>query len=306
MSKHAFRALAFLAGAVLASSPGLRAQTSASAPMQGSGALPERAIRRTLPMTDMIRRAWAAGTRDASGRPGPDYWQLGVDYTIHATFDPGTARVTGRETAVIHNTSDSTLSSVHLRLDQNIFAPNVPRLETVPEITDGMPVTRLAFDGREVDLNPPPRRRFRGAGGQAQEVTLAAYGLGQTTAQITLPTPIPAHGSGTLEAEWSFKVPRSDNMRGLRMGSWADSLFQVAQWYPRVAVYDDLRDGRLGHGSVPRSVRVLQQLRQLRRDDRRPGGMDRGRDRRAARIPRRSSRPPRAIGCRTRSTSTRR
>jgi hypothetical protein len=25
------------------------------------------------------------------------------------------------------------------------------------------------------------------------------------------------------------------------MGRWADSLYQIAQWYPRVAVYDDLR-----------------------------------------------------------------
>ena len=243
MTQHAPRALALLAGAFLAVSPALHAQTGTSSTMQGSAALPDRAIRRTLPMTDMIRRAWAAGTRDASGRPGPHYWQLRMEYTIHARFDPASARVSGSETAVIHNTSDSAMTSIRVRLDQNIFAPNVPRLETVPEITDGMPVTRMAFDGQEVDLSPPPRRRFRGPGGGAQPVTLAAYGIDQTSAQITLPTPIPAHGQGTLEAEWSFKVPRSDNGRGLRMGSWADSLFQVAQWYPRVAVFDDLRDG---------------------------------------------------------------
>ncbi len=218
--------------------------TAASAQASaGAATLPERAIRRTVPMTDMIRRAWAAGTRDATGRPGPSYWQLWMDYTIHARFDPTSARVTGRETAVIHNTSDSAMTSIQVRLDQNIFAPNVPRLETVPEITDGMPVTRMAFNGEDVDLSPPPQRRFRGPGAQAREVRLAAYGIDQTTARITLPTPIPAHGSGTLEAEWSFKVPRSDSVRGLRMGSWADSLFQVAQWYPRVAVFDDLREG---------------------------------------------------------------
>jgi len=243
MSKHAPRVLAFLAGALLAPAPTLLAQSRAAAPPQVADALHARAIRRDLPMTDMIRRAWAAGTRDATGRPGPNYWQLRTDYTIHARFDPATGRVSGRESVVIHNTSDTPMSSVHLRLDQNIFAANVPRLETVPEITDGMPVTRLAFDGQDVDLNPPPRRRFRGPGGPAPQVTLAAYGLDLTTAQITLPDPIPAHASGTLEAEWSFKVPRSDGMRGLRMGSWADSLFQVAQWYPRIAVFDDLRAG---------------------------------------------------------------
>ena len=35
-----------------------------------------RAIRRDVPMTNAIRRAYEAGTRDATGRPGPNYWQL--------------------------------------------------------------------------------------------------------------------------------------------------------------------------------------------------------------------------------------
>ena len=189
----------------------------------------------------MIRRAYDAGTRDMTGRPGPNYWQLWMDYTIDARLDPTAHTVTGRQTAVIHNTSPTALTTIQLRLDQNIFAPNVPRGDVVPEITEGMGVTRLVFDGQEVDLNPPPMRRFRRGGGQPQDVTLAVYGIDMTTARITLPTPIPAHGTGTLEAEWTFRVIRSDSGRGYRMGSWADSLFQVAQWYPRVAVYDDLR-----------------------------------------------------------------
>ena len=73
-------------------------------------------------------------------------------------------------------------------------------------------------------------------------MTLALYGGDETSARITLPTPIAAHDSATLEAEWSFQVAAADSgQRGTRMGRWADSLFQVAQWYPRVAVFDDLR-----------------------------------------------------------------
>jgi len=205
--------------------------------------LPPRAIRRDLPHTDMIRRAYDAGTRNMTGRPGANYWQTWMDYTIEARLDPAAHTVSGRETTVIHNNSDMEMASIQLRLDQNIFAANVPRLQTVPEITEGMGVSRLVFDGQEVDLNPPARRGFRRGGGQPPEVTLAAYDMGMTTARITLPNPIPPHGTGTLEAEWSFRVIRSDNGRGFRMGSWADSLFQVAQWYPRVAVFDDLRAG---------------------------------------------------------------
>lgn len=205
-----------------------------------SAQAPTRAIRRDIPLTNMIRRAHAAGTRDSTGRPGRNYWQTQTDYTIQARFDAASSRVTGRETVVIHNNSDSVMRSVQLRLDQNIFSANVPRAEPVSEITDGMVVTRLAVNGQPVDLNPPPFRG-RGPGGAAPQVLLAAFGLTQTVARITLPTPIAAHGSATLDAEWSFKIPRSDNGRGMRMGSWSDSLYQVAQWYPRVAVYDDLR-----------------------------------------------------------------
>jgi len=210
-------------------------------PVTAQGALPDRAIRRDIPHTDMIRRAWAAGTRDASGRPGPNYWQLWMDYTIHASLDPATSTVTGRETAVIHNPSDSVMRTIQLRLDQNLFAPNVPKLEVVSELTEGIEVTRLAVNGQDVDLNPPRIRRRRGE--PPPPIRLAAYGIHSTSAVITLPTPIAAHGTGTLEADWSFRVPHVPGGRGTRMGSWGDSLFQVAQWYPRVAVFDDLREG---------------------------------------------------------------
>ncbi|HEY5490269.1 MAG TPA: M1 family metallopeptidase [Gemmatimonadaceae bacterium] len=209
-------------------------------PVVAAAQAPTRAIRRDIPLTNMIRSAFAAGTRDSTGRPGPRYWQTQTNYTINARLDAPTSRVTGRETVVIHNNSDSAMRSIQLRLDQNIYAANVPRAEQVPEITDGMVVTRMAVNGQTVDLNPPPRAR-RGPGAAAAPVTLAAIGITQTTARITLPTPIAAHGIATLEADWNFKVPLSDNGRGLRMGAWGDSLYQVAQWYPRVAVYDDLR-----------------------------------------------------------------
>ena len=235
MKTSPFLAAIVVAGLAAAASP-LAAQSTS-----GVARLPERAVRRDIPHTNMIRRAYAAGTRDTLGTPGPHYWQLWMDYTIHASLEPATSTVSGRETAVIHNTSDSAMSAVQMRLDQNIFRANVPRLRSVPELTGGMTLTRLLFDGQEVDLNPP-LPRFR-RGGPPPKVRLAAYGATSTTMRITLPTPIPAHGTGTLEAEWSFRVPHVSRGRGLRMGAWGDTLFQVAQWYPRVAVFDDLRPG---------------------------------------------------------------
>ena len=88
-----------------------------------------------------------------------------MDYTIEARLDPATATLTGQQTAVIHNNSPTEMTSIQLRLDQNILRPNVVRLRAAPEITDGMRVSRLAVNGENVDLNAPPPRRGRGGGG---------------------------------------------------------------------------------------------------------------------------------------------
>src|SRR6476619_174719 len=73
---------------------------------------PERSVRRDIPMTNMIRRAHAAGTRDSTGRPGRNYWQLWTDYKISARLDPATSTVSGRETLTFRNNSDSAMRSI--------------------------------------------------------------------------------------------------------------------------------------------------------------------------------------------------
>lgn len=61
---------------VLASAAPLAAQPAS--PTSAASA-PPRAVRRDIPMTNAIRRAMAAGTRDSTGRPGATYWQLRTD-----------------------------------------------------------------------------------------------------------------------------------------------------------------------------------------------------------------------------------
>ncbi|MFL5479107.1 MAG: M1 family peptidase, partial [Gemmatimonadaceae bacterium] len=199
---------------------------------------PERAVRRDIPMTNMIRRAFAAGTRDSTGRPGRNYWQLWTDYRISARLDSATQTVSGHEVVTFRNNSDTAMSTVVLRLDQNVFRADAPRVPPrMEDVTSGMVVSRLVVNGQALSVNdtrgdsiPNSRRR----------TTPLSEVLRETSARIRLPAPIPAHGSGTIEADWSFKVPKFQG-RGYRMGRWADTLYQVAQWYPRVAVFDDLR-----------------------------------------------------------------
>ena len=201
----------------------LALSTLVALPMAGQG--PERPVRRTIPLGRSIERAFASGTRDSTGRPGVRYWQLKTDYRIEASLDPATGILTGRETVTITNPSDSTLRSIALRLYQNRFAPNVGRSSPVTEITGGVTVAKVVANGQAVDLS----RR-------------AAQWNTSTVVEVPFITPIGPRSSGTLEVEWSFKVPTiPESRRGDRMGSWGTRLYQLAQWYPQVAKYDDLR-----------------------------------------------------------------
>ncbi len=87
----------------------------------------ERVIRQDIPLTNSIRNAYEAGTRDFSGKPGPNYWQLETDYTIKVSLDPAAQTITGTEKILIHNNSKDDLDRIVLRLDHNIFRADVPR-----------------------------------------------------------------------------------------------------------------------------------------------------------------------------------
>ena len=92
--------------------------------VSGQALRPERSVRLDIPLEDPIRRAFAAGTRDSTGAPGPTYWQLEVDYSIDARLEPGKGMVYATESVRLHNTSPDDLSAVVLRLDQNVFRPD--------------------------------------------------------------------------------------------------------------------------------------------------------------------------------------
>ncbi|MGD9588524.1 MAG: M1 family metallopeptidase [Pyrinomonadaceae bacterium] len=210
--------------------------------LKDSGASAKRAIRRNIPLTNSIEKAYRAGTRDTSGRPGAKYWQLEADYSINAGLDPATQTITGSETISLHNNSPDRLDQIVLRLDHNIYRPRVPRGFSVPaETTDGMVVTRIKINGVEIELRSSPSGQ---RGQQAPQKVERAFvvGLDQTVATVNLATPIEPRSLATIEIDWRTKLPGGEGGQGHRMTQrWESKLFQPTQWYPRLAKYDDLR-----------------------------------------------------------------
>lgn len=186
--------------------------------------LPDRAVRRDIPLVTAIRHAYAAGTRDSSGSPGKRYWQQRVDYRINATVDAPSGMIHGAESITLHNSSPDTLKQVVLRLYQNYFKATSQRNDYVTDITDGVVLERLAVNSGAIVLTDAK-----------------TYSVNGTIATVTPTAPIAPGADATIDATWHFTVPKVDTTeRGERMGRYDSYLFQVAQWYPQVAMYDDL------------------------------------------------------------------
>jgi len=213
-----------------------QAPSPPSRPSRPSSSWPDRAIRRDIPLTDAIRAAQAAGTRDSSGRPGPKYWQLRTDYAIHVRLDVPAQRLTGRETITLINRSPDSLTQVVLRLDANHFIATNPRaLPWVPaQLTDGMVINAIRINGTPVQLDVAAPRSGRPSAPMVAN-------LRSTLARVVLATPIAPQTTATVEIEWNHALPGGPGSGHRMTQRWADSLFQPTQWFPRVAVYDDLR-----------------------------------------------------------------
>jgi hypothetical protein len=172
--------------------------------------------------------------RDATGAPGPDYWQQRADYTIVAALDTTARSITGTVTVRYTNNSPDTLRFVWMQADQNLFRP-----------------------GSKGDMLYPPDAR-NSSGGFAGGYTLSEVTVGgapvtpkvdDTMMRLDLADPIAPHGgTTTIVIRYQFRVPDKGSDRMGRDGT----LFEIAQWYPRMAVYDDVRgwntDPYLGQG----------------------------------------------------------
>jgi hypothetical protein len=167
--------------------------------------------------------------RTGSGRPGPQYWQQRVDYRIDATLDVAKQEITGRETIHYQNNSPDQLTYLWLHLEQNICSPS--------SVTSKLNQPPLVFQGTAFDFSC---KGFPG-GFTLERVAVGGRALTPmvdgTIMRLDLPTPLAAGASLDLEIDWRFPVPEYGAGRMGRDGP----LYEIAQWYPRVAVYDDVR-----------------------------------------------------------------
>ncbi|MGZ5202007.1 MAG: aminopeptidase, partial [Telluria sp.] len=188
--------------------------------------------------------------RTASGAPGHAYWQQRADYTIRATLDEAHRSISGSETINYHNHSPDTLNYLWVQLDQNIFKPDSDARTTATVASrDAWGKPRGPEDGMKFDSmrNMLEARTFDG-GFKIASVKDGSgrplhYVINRTMMRIDLPQPLKAGGQVAFSIEWSFNIPEQKVIGG-RSGyekfDDKNDLFEVAQWFPRMAAYYDV------------------------------------------------------------------
>ncbi|MFA6469004.1 MAG: M1 family aminopeptidase [Bacteroidota bacterium] len=159
-------------------------------------------------------------TRLPDGKPSASYWQQRTDYNIKASLNADTNWLTGNGSIIYYNNSPDTLTTIVWHLYQNIFRKDSsPRKfdeqnSRAYAVTEGITVHRIAIG--ETVLEPT---------------------INETLMETVLPQPLLPNTTVTFSVDWSYEIPDNPD---LRTGS-NELDFGICQWYPQIAVYDDVR-----------------------------------------------------------------
>jgi hypothetical protein len=165
------------------------------------------------------------GYRGSDGMPGPAYWQNRADYSIDACLDESNKSIAATVRITYTNNSPDQLAYIWLALDQNQFgrdSRSSRSSSTSPRFNGG-----FALHSVEVE--------------QHGKKTKGEYLIDDTRMQVRLPVPMrPGGDKLTLTIAYSFPVPPAGVGRSGMLETKNGAIYAIAQWYPRMQVYDDI------------------------------------------------------------------
>ncbi len=164
--------------------------------------------------------------RSGSGTPGPKYWEQRASYDLKGTLDTAAKSLTGEMTLTYTNNSPDTLRYVWFQVEQNAFKAGSLNSFVFPADS--------RFGARNFEGGDVIDHFNQVTAGKKTALKMRVEG---TVMRVDLATPLAPGQTTTFDAAWHFLIPEHGADRMGRDGS----LFELAQWYPRVCVYDDVR-----------------------------------------------------------------
>ena len=178
--------------------------------------------------------------RTASGAPGPAYYQQQADYEMDLELDDKNAKLYGRETITYHNNSPENLEYLWVQLDQNVRAADSPsKIQDSRGMTPALTPDRYAKQFME----EPFQGGFNIDYVKDAKGNEMSYSINQTMMRINLPTPLKSGDEIEFSIKWWYNINnyRVDGGRsGYEEFEDGNRLYVLAQFYPRMAVYNDV------------------------------------------------------------------
>ena len=172
-------------------------------------------------------------TRSANGAPSPAYWQNRADYTLSVRLDTALNEIEGSAIIRYTNNSPDSLHTLWLYLDQQTYRADA-RSNYFTGMTPGGHTEGYTLSSVKVQ--------------QGATATDADYNVTDTRLQIRLKQALPGKGGRTtLVIRYRYTVPGDFGNRTDYVATQNGKIFEIAQWYPRMCVYDD----RQGWNTLP-------------------------------------------------------
>ncbi len=180
-----------------------------------------------------------SNSRSATGEPNTGYWQNKADYQINASLNEATNQISGTVIISYKNNSPHTLPFLWLQLDQNLFNKDSRGQARMP----------LNSSSRYGDSKSNFNGGYKISSVKlVNENTAADYLITDTRMQIRLPKALQAGGDIIkIKIEYNFTLPEYGSDRCGILNTKQGNIFAVAQWYPRLCVFDDVE----GWNSLP-------------------------------------------------------
>jgi hypothetical protein len=177
-------------------------------------------------------------TRSASGQPGEKYWQNRADYQLTANLNDKTSEIIGSETLTYTNNSPDKLSFLWMNVDQNLFKTDSRGNAVVPVNGSRNGARGEKFDGGHKIKSV---KIVSVIGGKSVEKE-AKFEINDTRMKIVLPQELNANGASLkVKIDFSYISPKYGSDRTGVLDTKNGKIFTIAQWYPRMCVYDDVK-----------------------------------------------------------------
>jgi len=178
--------------------------------------------------------------RTAAGAPGPEYYQQQADYKIDIELDDKNAKLYGTETITYTNNAKESLDYLWLQLDQNMQSKTskTPLVES-----SGFDNAQSIKSFSKSFLEEKRDGGFKIDYVKDQNNIDFSYTINETMMRINLSKPLKHNEKIILKIKWWYNI--NDYMidggrSGYEQFEDGNRLYVLAQFYPRMAVYNDV------------------------------------------------------------------